>query len=147
MIVSQPQYRLAKELCDRIGLIPTPAFRAIGLYSEGEPVAFVGYDGWNGASCMMHVAIDQPKKLTRGFIQAAFDYPFNIAGCSMVLGLVPSGNVKALEFDKRLGFEQVCRLEGAHPDGALVLLSLRRDQCKWLRKHHGQKVEQSATCA
>ncbi len=140
MIVSAPQRELAQWLCERIGYMPTPHIRCIGNVSrDGKILGVVGFDGWNGASCQMHVA-GEGNWVTRELLHAVFDYPFNVAGCRVVLGLVPSGNERALRFDKRVGFNEVARIEHAHPDGALIVLEMRREACRYLRKQDGQEV-------
>lgn len=132
-VTSQHQLLLAAWLCERIGLMPTPHLRCIGSIRDdgSEIMGVVGFDGFNGASVMMHVA-GTPHWISKTMLHAAFDYPFNVMGCSCVLGLVPSGNDDALRFNTKLGFKVVNRIHGAHPDGALVLMVMYRDQCKWL---------------
>lgn len=93
----------------------------------------------------MHVA-GTPGWLTRELIWAAFDYPFNVCKVNMIIGLVPSGNADALRFNNHLGFKQVLKLEGAHPDGALVMMTMTRGECRYLnRERHGQEVLSTAS--
>jgi RimJ/RimL family protein N-acetyltransferase len=133
-------------LCKRIGLVPTSMLTCIGLVRDGQIIAVVGYDGFNGASCEMHVAAEAPNWLSRSFLKVVFDYPFNTCGLNMVVGKVPSGNREALRLDLHLGFKEVLVLDGAHPDGALHILVMRRDDCRWLklRGEHGQEERQRA---
>ena len=133
MITTQHQDVLAAWLCERIGLVPSFNFKCIGnVRADGSDImGVVGYDGYNGASVMMHMA-GTPHWIDKAILHAAFDYPFNVMGCNQVLGLVPSGNEVALNMNKRLGFEVVAELPGAHPDGALVLMRMTRENCKWL---------------
>jgi hypothetical protein len=102
----------------------------------------VGYDNFNGSSVMMHSA-GEGHWLTPDMLWAAFDYPFNVCQANMVIGLVPSGNTAALRFNKHIGFKTELILEGAHPDGSLVLMTMRRGECRYLtrRKRHGQEVQ------
>lgn len=144
MIQTAHQDVLARWLCERIGYMPTPHIRCIGNVSKtGKILGVVGFDGWNGASCQMHVA-GEGNWVSRELIKATFDYAFNVAGLKVVLGLVPSGNDKALRFDRHVGFTEVARIEGGHPDGDLVILQLRREDCRYLRKQDGQKVYSAA---
>jgi RimJ/RimL family protein N-acetyltransferase len=144
MVFSNHQELLARWLCERIGLMPTPHLRCIGnVNRDGKILGVVGFDGWNGASCQMHVA-GEGNWISRDLIRATFDYAFNVAGLKVVLGLVPSGNEKALRFDKHIGFTEIARIKGGHPDGALVILELRRENCRYLRNEHGQKVYSAA---
>jgi RimJ/RimL family protein N-acetyltransferase len=144
MITTQNQDVLARWLCERVGYMPTPHIRCIGnVNSDGKILGVVGFDGWNGASCQMHVA-GEGNWVTRQLLFAGFDYPFNVAGCRVVLGLVPSGNDKALRFDKHVGFREVARIKDAHPDGELIVLEMRRENCRYLRKQDGQEVISAA---
>lgn len=119
--------------------MPTPHIRCIGnVTKEGKILGVVGFDGWNGASCQMHVA-GEGNWVSRELIRATFDYAFNVAGLNVLLGLVPSGNEKALRFDKHVGFVEVARIKDAHPDGELVVLELRRENCRFLRNKNGQE--------
>lgn len=135
-IVTDRQDELVRWLCERIGYTPTPSIRAIGsVGSDNVLHGVVGFDGFNGASCQMHVAGD-PGWVNRAILHAAFDYPFNFAGCSVVLGVVPSGNAEALRFNERLGFRTVAVIPEAHPDGALVVMAMDREECRWLDRPH-----------
>ena len=132
MLTTYDQGTLAQWLCEKIGLMPTPHIVCIGsLSSEHRLRGVVGYDSFNGASCTMHMA-GEPGWIDKGMLHAAFDYPFNVMGCNQVLAFVPSDNLVALDIDRRLGFKLVCELDGAHPDGSLFLMRMRREECKWL---------------
>jgi RimJ/RimL family protein N-acetyltransferase len=144
MIQTQHQDILARWLCERIGYVPTPSLRCIANVSpEGKIFGVVGFDGWNGASCQMHAA-GEGNWVTRELIYACFDYVFNVAKLKVVLGLVPSGNKKALRFNRHVGFSEVVRLKDGHPDGELVLLQMRRENCRYLRNYDGQEKHSDA---
>ena len=49
-----------------------------------------------------------------------------------MFGQVPASNVRALEFDRKLGFIEETRIKDVFPDGDLVVLSMKREDCKWL---------------
>lgn len=124
--------------------MPTPHLRCIGnVTREGKILGVVGFDGWNGASCQMHVA-GEGNWVTRELLRATFEYAFKVAGLKVVLGLVPSGNANALRFDRHIGFSEVARIKDAHPDGELIVLELRRENCRYLREENGQEVYSSA---
>lgn len=145
MIVTQDQLFLSHWLCGRIGLVPTADMKCIGNVLNGHLKGVVGYDNYNGASIMMHSAGDG-NWLTKQMLQVVFDFPFNVCRVNMVIGLVPSGNRQALKFNTHIGFTTQCILEGAHPDGALVLMTMTREECRYLnRSYHGQKSEAAAT--
>ena len=133
MITTRHQDFLSAWLCERIGYTPSPLFQCIGSVDSSESVlrGVVGYDGYNGANVVMHMA-GSPGWIDKATLHAAFDYPFNVMGCTQVLAFVPSGNEVALQMNRRLGFEDVAALDGAHPDGALFVMRMKRDNCKWL---------------
>lgn len=107
--------------------------------------AVIGFDGFNGASIEMHVASDGTGHwCTRRVLAAAFDYPFRICGVKVIVGRVPSGNTAALQFDKRVGFELSAIIPDAHPDGALHILTMRREDCRFLGAPNGWKVGTAA---
>ncbi len=140
MVSSENQDLLKEWLCSRIGLVPTKDIQLIGSIEGGIIRGVVGFDGYNGASITMHVA-GEPGWLTRDLIWACFDYPFNRCGVNVILGVVPSGNKDALRFNKHLGFKLRLEIEGAHPDGSLIVMTMTRGECRYLnRKRHGQEI-------
>ena len=140
MIVTAQQHELKEWLCERIGLVATPALMCIGREnSEGRLMGVVGFDGYNGASFQMHSA-GEGNWVSRDMLYACFHYPFVACDVSMLIGLVPSGNVHAAKFNAKLGFRTEYILQEAHPDGALLVMTMLRKDCRFLRKHHGQEI-------
>lgn len=152
VIETRNQSELAFWLCSRIGLLPVPDdLRVIGNRSDltGEIIGVVGYNGWNGASCVMHCA-GEGNWITRELLRVAFDYPFNVANCEVVMATAASTNIAALKLDKHIGFKIVAEIVGAHPEGALVIMSMNRAECRYLNRrngHHGQKISSTAASA
>jgi hypothetical protein len=147
MVSSDDQPALREWLCSRIGLVPTENIQCLGTVNGGRILGVVGFDGYNGASIQMHVA-GEPGWLTRGLIKATFDYAFNVCKVNVVLGLIPSGNVQAIRFNSMLGFSVRDTIEGAHPDGSLVLMAMYRRECRYLikdRNSNGQEISAAAT--
>lgn len=106
---------------------------AIGwIQPDGTIDAGVLYDQYNGRSICMHVAIEKP--VTRSYTRACFEYPFNQLKVEKVLGLVDSTNEKALRFDKHLGFVEEARIAGAGKTGDLVILTMTKAQCRWIKE-------------
>lgn len=126
--------RIGLWVCERVGgVFAKQIAQCIGLERDGELVAGVIYEGYNGRSIRMHVASDGSRQwLTRQFLAICFDYPFRQLKVQKVLGLVDSMNENALSFDKALGFKTECEIEDAGKTGSLVILSMSRDDCKWL---------------
>lgn len=91
------------------------------------------YQNYTGASIGMHVAGFHADWLNKDLLWVGFHYPFVQLGCQRIFGQVPASNLQALEFDLRLGFKEVTRIDGVFPDGGLIVLAMDRDDCKWLR--------------
>lgn len=141
MIVTEQQAPLVEILCEKVGLVPTPHIRAIGRFEPRLNIIMgvVGYDGWTGTACEIHMVGLHPNWINREFIKAAFEYPFKQAGCKVLIGKVPSGNVEALKLDKHLGFTEVCVIPDAHPDGSLHIFTMRQEDCRWLERLNGKE--------
>lgn len=114
--------------------VPVPAvsnMRGLGLEREGELVAGVLYEGWNGHNVWMHVAIPPGSRITREFTRYCFHYPFVELGCKRVSGYVEASNAAARRFDEHLGFEREAVLKGAATDGGDVILYVMwRERCR-----------------
>ena len=123
---------LATWLCKRILYTPTEHLRVIARVNEQNQIlGVVGYDCFNGASCQMHVA-GVGNWVSRHFLFAAFDYPFNTCNLKCLLGLTPSSKEDAIRFNQHIGFTEVLRLEDAHPDGALIVYRMYKTDCRWI---------------
>lgn len=131
-LVAEPKMVLYDWLNERIGIPWSTDFRAFGRVVDGKLVGVVGYNGYNGASCQMHMAGDGPRWVTRELIKVAFHVPFVQWGLKVVFALVPDGNKEALKIDLKLGFKEVAKIDDAHPDGVLHLLEMRREHCRWV---------------
>lgn len=122
-------------VCEKTGGVWSPVdSTAIGLEKNGKLVAGVVYDHFNGASVCLHVASDGTRAwLNREFLRFAFLYPFDQMKVKKIIGIVPSNNVEALRFDRKLGFVEEARIKDAHPQGDLILFTMTRQQCRWLK--------------
>lgn len=133
-LVDAPTISLYSWLHDRIELPWSPDFRALGKLFDGELVAVVGYNQFTGTSCHMHMAVDNPKVITKSFLKAAFRYPFIMLNHKIVFGVVIGNNKKSLDIDLRLGFKELLYIPEAHPDGGIHLLAMKRDECRWIKR-------------
>ena len=80
----------------------------------------------------MHVAAIRSNWISKDLLWAAFDYPFNKLGVKVILAAVSSNNDEALKLDRHLGFVDKAYIEDAHIDGDLVILAMRRENCRWI---------------
>lgn len=106
--------------------------QVISVTSRGNLLGGNIFTGYTGVSIHTHTAGFAPGWATRDFLWVLFDYPFNQLGCRKVFGQVPETNERALEINLKLGFKVVARIEDVFPDGACLLLSLAREDCRWL---------------
>lgn len=108
--------------------------KGIGLERDGELIAGVLYEGYNGKNVWMHVAAEPGGRwLTREFLRVCFAYPFIQLGCDRVSGAVENSNTAAKRFDEHLGFRPEAVLRGAAQDGGDVTLYVMwKDECRYV---------------
>ncbi len=134
-------------VCHRTGGVFDYIGVAIGLERDGELIAGVLYDNYNGRSICMHVAaVPGSRWMTREYLRVCFDYPFNRAKVTKILGMVDSTNAPARRFDEHLGFTLESTIKDAGKDGDLLIYSMTRQQCRHLKEaHHGREIRSSTT--
>ena len=71
--------------------------------------------------------------MTREYAKACFGYVFNQLGVNKVLGLVDSTNTAARRYDEHLGFVLSASIPDAGPHGDLLIYTMSRDACRWIR--------------
>lgn len=141
-IVTGQDERVGRWVCERThGTYSSADSVAIGLEENGELIAGVLYDHWNGKSLAMHVA-GEGKWLNREFLWYSFHYAFEQCGASKVLGFVSSANTDALRFDRHLGFKHEATIKDACPNGDIAILGLAKADCRWLklRNRYGRQI-------
>lgn len=106
----------------------------IGQEKDGKLIAVVGYNNFLPNSCQMHIASTDVLWPTKDFLFAVFDYPFNKLEVKVIIAPICKGNVKPLNMCRKLGFEQVADIPYGHPDGDLIVVAMKRNQCKWLQQ-------------
>lgn len=117
-------------------------FQAIGRLSPltKDLIGVVGYNGFCGQVCSMHMAGDG-NWINRQLLWAAFDYPFNQAKCVQVFATVAETNYKALKLNLHLGFKTIGLVPNGWAEGVnLILLTMNKRDCRWLEKKHELKV-------
>ena len=109
--------------------------KSLGLERDGELVAGVLYEGYNGPNVWMHVAAVPGRRwMQRDYLWYCFHYPFNEMNVQRISGYVNASNEQARKFDEHLGFKVEATLSGAAPDGGDVLIYvMRREDCRFLR--------------
>lgn len=136
-LISSPE-RVFDFLNRLMPMQPAGGMKGIGLERDGELVAGVLYEGYNGVNVWMHVGgVPGSQWMTKGLLRIAFDYPFNQMGVQRVSGYVNASNHEALRLNRHLGFQEEATLHGAAPDGGNVLiLVMRREHCRHIKRTH-----------
>ena len=113
---------------------------------KGVPMWAIIFDNYEpGGSIHIHIAIDNPKYVSRRAISDVFEYPFCQLGVKKVLGIVNSNNYAALSFDLRLGFHVEAIISDPYYMGDMYILSMKLKQCRCLiGKEHGISIERTA---
>jgi RimJ/RimL family protein N-acetyltransferase len=85
-----------------------------------------------GGSVLCHMAGWSPRWMTRELLYVGFDYPFNALRVKTLYATVPADNTRALKINRRWGFKDVVTLPDVYPDGDMVILGMRREDCRFL---------------
>lgn len=113
--------------------------------SEGKLLGGVIFDGYTHNCIFIHQAGFDKRWLTGNMLWIAFDYPFNKLKVSKLAGTINSKNESLLAFNKKLGFTEECRIKDAYPDGDMIVMTMTREQCKWLKlKPRFPQIERAA---
>lgn len=131
-VVTADQDYMRAWLGNKLGEILPENTTCIGQEKDGNLVAVVGYCGFRSKSCVCHIASVGENWMSKDFLWAIFDYPFNKLGVSVILITISSNNEDSLKFSRHLGFVDKAYIEDAHEDGDLVILAMRREQCRQL---------------
>lgn len=100
---------------------------------DGKLLGGVIYDGKTSNCIFAHQASFSRTWLRGDMLWVIFDYPFNQLKVGKIAGTIPSSNVKLLEFNQRLGFKEECRIKDAYVDGDLIVMTMTREECVWLK--------------
>jgi RimJ/RimL family protein N-acetyltransferase len=109
-------------------------YYAIGIEADGQIVAGVVINNYNGANATCHIAISKRTKLLVELFYHVCNYAFNHCKLKRLTGMVPSNEPKILAFDKHLGFEEEFVMKDGAPGADMHVLVMRPDTCRWLRK-------------
>ena len=107
---------------------------AIGLEND-KIVAGVIYENWNKKTVFCHIAIEG--RLTKAYLKAIFDYPFNVLNVEKIIVPVISNNGKSLNLVYKMGFTEEARIKDGSPDGDIIFLTLAKKDCRFLGASYG----------
>ena len=132
---------VAKWVSDQIGCPMTQGMSVIGYVTEDRIVAGVIYNYYTGKAVDAAIAVARGAWLPKQFWHQIFDYPFNQLGVDKIVIYVNSSNKPSLKLATKLGFTFVSVIPDIYEDGDLVIGTLVKEECTWLRSSHGTEVE------
>ena len=90
-------------------------------------------DSFSTDACNVHLAIDKPSILRRGFLNEVGRHLFIANKRERVFGLVPDNNAKAIRFNEHIGFKEVARVPQAiSADIGYIIFKMDKADCRWL---------------
>ena len=105
---------------------------AMGLERNGDMVAGIVMDNFNGRNAFPHIAIERPGKDLILLLRAFCHYAFHLCGLKRLTAFVDASNDKVLAFDRHIGFVDEFVMPDGAPDGELIVLVMRRETCRWI---------------
>ena len=122
-------------LLREIGVQPCGDLQAIFWVDDQNGIEWViGYTAFIGRTCQMHMVNLKGGYTPKKLLFAAFDYPFNHRGVEIIFGVVNSQNIKAMEYDQKLGFKEAIRFAEMHEGGDLVVFEMNKADCRWIKE-------------
>lgn len=106
---------------------------AIGRIKDGQIVAGVLYQDFNGANVFCHIA-GVGRWMNKQYLSIIFDYPFRQLKVRRITVCVASSNTASRRFVEHLGFTLEAILHDAHPDGDLRIYKMTADECRWIKE-------------
>ena len=122
---------------DLVGAMP---FKAFGIMREDALIGGCVFLNYRRHSIEFHIggAPGWAASMQRADIGALFDYPFHVLGCMRVWCTIQRKNAAARRGAEVLGFK-VLGVAGDEfgPGRDGIIYSMRRRECRWIKKHAG----------
>lgn len=104
---------------------------AMGAERDGDLVAGIVFNNFNGANAIAHIAVTKPGKDMIALLRAAADYAFRQCKLKRLTGLVPMSMPDVIKFDKKIGWQEEFVVRDGAPDGDMMMLVMRPETCPW----------------
>lgn len=104
----------------------------IGQEKDGNLVAVIAFCNFVNNSCAMHIGTVGENWMDRNLLWACFDYPFIKLEKKVILATMEASNDEAIKLNRHLGFQDKALIEDAHENGDLLLMTMKKEDCKWL---------------
>lgn len=106
---------------------------SICRHRNGARLGGVIFNNYTTESIGIHSASWATDWINRDMLWVTFHYPFNQLGVKRIFGQVPETNFHAQEFNVKVGFKYVARIEGVYPHNvACMVMCLERADCRFL---------------
>lgn len=115
------------------GLFNPLTDQCIARVKDGALLGGVIFDNYTQAAIGVHTAGFVRHWVNRDLIWVTFDYAFNQLGVRKMIGLTPSNNTDAIKFNTSAGFTVETIVKDVFPDSDLLIFSLYKKDCKWLK--------------
>lgn len=114
----------------------------ISREEDGELYGGIVYENYTGpgGSIEAHVSSFHPRWLNRDLLYIIFDYPFKQLDCKLAFIRVKAKNTKSLHWVRSLGFKDYITIEDVFPDDDMVVLRMKRDECRFLNVKPGSVI-------
>lgn len=108
--------------------------KVISRAEDEELLAAVVYENYTGegGSIEAHIGSFSKRWLNRDFLYIIFDYPFNQLDCKQAFVRVKAKNEQSLNWCTSLGFKELVTIKDVFPDDDMIVLTMKRDECRWL---------------
>jgi len=109
-------------------------FVAMGIDRDGEIVAGVVINNYNGTNATVHQAVKGFSKLVPELFYHVANYAFNHCGLKRLTGMVPVSMPDVIAFNHKHGFVDEFVMKYGAPDGEdLQIMVLWPENCRWLK--------------
>jgi hypothetical protein len=136
-MIAPGTHEQARIIAEAAGVFFNPECNHSIVRVEGDKLlGGVIYQGFTGASIRMHAVGFVPRWIDKDMLWISFEYPFGQLGVNKILVHVHSTNLKSLAFTTKLGFKEEAQITGVYPDADLVIMSMCREDCRWLKRGH-----------
>jgi RimJ/RimL family protein N-acetyltransferase len=105
--------------------------QGIGDIKDDELIAGVAFESQNRNTLWGHQHIT--KTPSKSFWIAVANYIYNQCGCIRFSAIVDANNEKAIRLNKHIGFVVEATLKDAGDNGDLLIMTLWRDNCRFLK--------------
>lgn len=116
--------------------------KCVARVEKGELWGGVVYSAYTGASICIHMAGFRPRWANKDMLWVAFHYPFEQLGVKKIFGQVGVHRPEVLKIDLQMGFKPEAVIKDVYPEGDMMLLSMYREDCRWLNLKPSKLVSQ-----